>query len=333
MSTPPGFHVQLRPSGHRFQAAESRSVLQAGLDAGFSLPYSCRTGHCRSCRARVVSGRVDHAATPLNYLTPEQRDKGYALLCQARPLSDLELLVDELTLERIQPREMPCRVRRIRRLAPDVAALDLRLPMNENFRFAAGQFVDVLLADGRTRSYSMATVPKAQGVIDLEIHVRHVPGGLFTDRVFGSLREGELLRLRGPLGSFHLREDSDRPIVFLASGTGIAPILSMIGDAALRASNRSMRLYWGGRREADLYLPAPPGVPFVPVLSEQEGPGRTGFVHAAVMQDLPDLSGHDVYACGAPAMVEAARRDFIGRCGLPEQQFFADAFLTQADLP
>jgi CDP-4-dehydro-6-deoxyglucose reductase, E3 len=332
MPIQPSFQVQLRPSGHHFDAAEGRSVLQAGLDAGFSLPYSCRTGHCRSCRARVVSGRVDHAATPLNYLTPEQREKGFALLCQARALSNLELQVEELTLERIQPRDMPCRVRRIRRLARDVAALDLRLPMNENFRFAAGQFVDVLLADGQTRSYSMATVPKAQGVIDLEIHVRHVPGGLFTDHVFASLKEGELLRLRGPLGSFYLREDSERPIVFLASGTGIAPILSMIGEATRRGLTRPMALYWGGRREADLYLPAPPGLPFVPVLSEQDWAGRTGFVHEAVMQDLPDLSGHDVYACGAPAMVEAARRDFIGRCGLPENRFFADAFLTQADL-
>lgn len=332
MSNQPSFQVQLRPSGHRFEAAGGQSILQSGLAAGFSLPYSCRTGHCRSCRAQVVSGLVEHGATPLNYLTPEQRANGLVLLCQARACSDLEIAVEELTVERVQPREMPCRVRRITRLASDVAVLDLRLPLNENFRFAAGQFVDVLLPNGQTRSYSIATVPKAEGVIDLQLHVRHVPGGLFTDRVFGSLKEGDLLRLRGPLGSFYWREDSDRPVVLLATGTGVAPIISMIGHAQQNQSQRPMVMYWGGRREADLYLEPPPGVRFVPVLSAQAWPGRIGYVHEAVMQDLPDLSGHDVFACGAPAMVEAARREFVNRCGLTEQRFFSDAFYTQADI-
>jgi CDP-4-dehydro-6-deoxyglucose reductase len=238
---------------------------------------------------------------------------------------------------------VPCRVKTIDRPTADVAVIEVRLPMNENFLFAAGQYIDMLLKDGRRRSYSIATAPSAEGVTVLELHIRHVPGGAFTDHVFGALKVGEILRFEGPLGTFFLREDSHKPIVLLASGTGFAPIKSIVEYARMRGIRRPMTLYWGARVRADLYRHALaeqwaaeiPDFRYIPVLSEPTAAdawtGRTGFVHEAVMQDLPDLSGHQVYACGAPVMVDAARRDFTARCGLSEAEFFADSFITEAD--
>jgi CDP-4-dehydro-6-deoxyglucose reductase len=242
----------------------------------------------------------------------------------------------------IRPRKIPCRVERLDRPAPDVAVLGLRLPANENFRFVAGQYIDFLLKDGKRRSYSIANPPKPEGVTALELHVRHTPGGLFTEQVFGTLKVRDLLRFEGPLGTFYLREESDKPIVMVASGTGFAPIKAICEYALDKKLARPITLYWGCRAKRDLYmLEAPaawqgPSLKFIPVLSdptpECRWTGRTGFVHRAVMEDFPDLSGHQVYACGAPVMVEAARRDFSDKCGLPPEEFYADSFLTAADL-
>jgi CDP-4-dehydro-6-deoxyglucose reductase, E3 len=334
--------VTLKPSGHSFEVTEGQSILQAGLDAGFMMPYSCRTGVCRTCRGTLREGKVDYGAVHPTYLPDSDKAKGYALLCQAKPLSDVIVEVHELTgMAGIRPRLIPCRVEKIERPAPDVAILDLRLPMNENFRFLAGQYIDILLKDAKRRSYSIANPPRPEGVTALQVHVRHTPGGLFTDRVFSTLKERELLRFEGPLGTFFLREESDRPIVMVASGTGFAPIKAMCENALERGMKRPITLYWGCRAKRDLYLLDVPaswkheGFKFIPVLSdptpECQWTGRTGFVHRAVMQDFPHLSGVQVYACGAPVMVDAARRDFVAQCSLPAEEFFADSFLTEAD--
>jgi CDP-4-dehydro-6-deoxyglucose reductase len=341
------FHVTLQPSGHSFEADPARNILRSGLEAGFSLPYSCRASGCATCKARIVSGAVDHGTSSETYLPQSMRDQGMALLCQAKPLTDLVIEIKELTLHLAKPKVIPCRVRRMQRLSPDVMLLQLRMPYNENMLFAAGQYIDLLFEDGRRRSYSIALAPMlAGGMMDIELHIRHSPGGLFTDRVFSSLKPGELLRFEGPLGTFYLREDSTKPIVFLASGTGFGPIKAMIEYALKRKmlETRPMALYWGCRSKQDLYMLGmpqrwsqdTPNFIFVPVLSDplpaDAWVGRRGFVHRAVMEDFPDLAGHQVYACGAPAMVDAARRDFTSRCGLPPQEFFADSFLTEAEL-
>jgi CDP-4-dehydro-6-deoxyglucose reductase len=213
--------------------------------------------------------------------------------------------------------------------------------------FAAGQYVDFLLDGGKRRSYSIATAPALEGgMMDIDLHIRHTPGGLFTDRVFSSLKVGEILRFEGPLGTFYIREESSKPIIFLASGVGFGPIKAMIEYALRRrpSAMRPMALYWGCRTRRDLYMMAlpekwaadNPGFDFVPVLSdalpEDQWRGRTGFVHRAVMEDFPDLSGHQLYACGAPVMVDAARRDFTTMRGLPAEEFFADSFFTEAEL-
>ncbi len=325
--------VTLQPSGHSFEVPEGQNVVQAGLAAGFMLPYSCRAGVCRTCRGTIREGKVDYGAVHATYLPESDKAKGLALLCQAKPLTDLVVEVREV--QGVRPRIIPCRVERLEKPAPDVAVIGLRLPMNENFRFLAGQYIDFLLKDGKRRSFSLATRPDPAGVTALETHVRHTPGGVFTDHVFGKLKVRDLLRFEGPLGSFYLREDSSKPIVMLASGTGFAPIKAICEYALEKKIARPITLYWGGRLKRDLYMleaaSAWPHVKFVPVLSDEKWEGRTGFVHRAVMEDFPDMSGVQVYACGAPIVVESARRDFSAQCKLPPDEFYADSFLTEAD--
>lgn len=337
--------VTLMPSGHRFEVPEGQRILQAGLAAGNFMPYSCKQGVCISCKGRIVEGTIDYGEPHPAYFKDEDRAAGYALLCQASPLSDCVIEVKELEgLTGIVPKMVPCRVTELTPLAHDVMLLRVRLPMNENMMFVAGQYVDFLMKDGSRRSYSIAMPHTVEGVRSLEFHIRHLPGGAFTDKLFGGgVKVGEVLRFEGPLGSFHL-QDTTKPAVFVASGTGFGPIKAMLEFAVKRGDARPMTLYWGCRSKRDLYqidLPreweqALPNFRYVPVLSdaapEDAWTGRTGFVHEAVMQDLPDLSGHQVYACGAPVMVDAARADFTTRCGLPEAEFFADSFLTAADI-
>jgi CDP-4-dehydro-6-deoxyglucose reductase, E3 len=334
--------VTLQPSGHGFEVPEGKNILQAGLDAGFSMPYSCRTGTCKTCRGTIREGKVDYGFTHPNYLPDSDKAKGYALLCSATPLTDCVIEVRELEgLAGIKPRLSPCRVTKIDKPAPDVAVVGLRLPSNENMLFLAGQYIDFLLKDGKRRSYSIASKPTPEGVTQVELHIRHTPGGAFTEHVFGAMKEKDILRFEGPLGTFYLRGDSDKPIVMVASGTGFAPIKAMCEVALEKGMKRPITLYWGCRSKRDLYMlgvPSAwqhPNLRFVPVLSdptpECAWTGRTGFVHRAVMEDFPDLSGHQVYACGAPVMVDAARADFSAKCKLPAEEFFADSFLTEAD--
>lgn len=336
--------VTLMPSGHRFEVADGMGILAAGLAAGNFMPYSCKQGVCNSCKGRIVEGRVDYGDVHPAYFKDHDRAAGMALLCQAKPLTDCVIEVKELEgLAGITPKIVPCRVTEITPMAHDVMLLKVRLPMNENMLFVAGQFVEFLFKDGVKRSYSIAMPHAVEGVRTLEFHIRHLPGGAFTDRLFsGGVKVGEVMRFNGPQGSFYLRE-SMKPAVFVASGTGFGPIKAMLEFAARRADARPMTLYWGCRSKRDLYmLDAPrawesalPHFRYVPVLSEplpeDAWNGRTGLVHQAVMQDFPDLSAHQVYACGAPVMVESARRDFIAQCALPEDEFFADSFLTAAD--
>ena len=239
-------------------------------------------------------------------------------------------------------RRLPCRVQQLEKVADDVMIVRLKLPANERLQFLAGQYIDFLLKGGERRSFSMANAPHADELI--ELHIRHVAGGSFTEHVFRKMKEREILRLEGPLGSFFLREDSAKPALFVASGTGFAPIKSIIESAFHRGVARPMTLYWGCRRPKDLYLNALPekwarehaNFRYVPVVSEARPEdawtGRTGFVHRAVMEDVPDLSPYQVYACGVPVMVDSAQRDFTTLCALPEDEFYADSSTTQADL-
>ncbi|MBV6475280.1 MAG: CDP-6-deoxy-delta-3,4-glucoseen reductase [Rhodocyclaceae bacterium] len=334
--------VTIESSGHQFDVEPGNTILRAALAAGIGLPYGCRNGACGACKGRVVSGQVDRGLYSEGALSGAELGKGYALFCCARPLSDLVIESREVDAVRDIPvKTLPARVQKMARLAPDVMLLQLKLPASERLQFLAGQYIDILLKGGRRRSFSIANAPETDEC--LELHVRRVPGGHFTTHVFETMKERDLLRLEGPHGGFHLREDGAKPVILLAGGTGFAPVKAMVEHAFHRQSLRPMTLYWGARDRAGLYLhelaegwaAGRAGFDYVPVLSEPAAgdgwPGRTGLVHRAVMADFPDLSGHRVYACGAPAMIEAARSDLIGGCGLKEEDFFADSFTFATD--
>ncbi|GIX52607.1 CDP-6-deoxy-delta-3,4-glucoseen reductase [Sphaerotilus sulfidivorans] len=335
------FTVTVQPSGRQFEVARDEVMLPAAIRQGIGLPYGCKDGACGSCKSRLLEGRVIHGAHQLKALSAEEEAAGLILSCCATPQTDCVVESRQVTAaDQFPVLKMPTRVMSIQRPAADVAVLKLQLPANQSFQYHAGQYVEFILRDGARRSYSMASAPElAQGV--MELHIRHMPGGRFTDHVFGAMKEKEILRMEGPFGTFFLREDSARPVVMLASGTGFAPIKALIEHMEAKGLTRPTVLYWGARKAADLYLrdwaeaaaARLPWLRFVPVLSEPDAgwDGRTGFVHQAVMVDLPDLSGYQVYACGAPVMVQSAQRDFVAACGLPEEEFFADAFTSEAD--
>ncbi|MGV7208866.1 CDP-6-deoxy-delta-3,4-glucoseen reductase [Oxalobacteraceae bacterium A2-2] len=337
------FHITVQPSGRQFSCDEDETVLAAAMRAGVGLPYGCKNGACSSCKGKVLSGSVTHKSHQERALSKDEEAAGQALFCCATPHSDLVIEAREVAGSDEYPvRKMPTRVSSIEKVAPDVVVLTLQLPANESLKYRAGQYIEFMLRDGKRRSYSMATAPDSGQ--PLSLHIRHLPGGLFTDQVFTTMKERDILRFEGPLGTFFVRDDSDKPMVLLASGTGFAPIKAIVEHLKAQQSTRPMTLYWGGRRPQDLYMDALcrqweselPNFRYVPVVSaalpEDQWQGRTGFVHQAVMDDLPDLSGHQVYACGAPIVVESAKRDFTARCGLPDEEFYADAFTTEADL-
>ncbi|APW43728.1 CDP-6-deoxy-delta-3,4-glucoseen reductase [Rhodoferax saidenbachensis] len=336
------YSVTVQPSGRVFSVDAGESVLAAGIRSGVGLPYGCKDGACGSCKCKKLSGTVIHTNHQTKALSPQEEADGYVLTCCAQPQTDVVLESRQVTeLGALPIKRMPTRVTTLQRLSDDVMVLQLQLPANDTFAYRAGQYIEFILRDGARRSYSMANAPhNGPGV---ELHIRHMPGGKFTDHVFGAMKEKEILRVEGPYGSFFLREDSDKPIILLASGTGFAPVKALLEQLQHLNSTRPVTLYWGGRRPADLYmdawlraqLPAMPHLRYVPVVSnalpDDQWTGRTGFVHRAVLQDFADLSGHQVYACGAPIVVESAKADFCATGGLPEEEFFADAFTSEAD--
>ncbi|HET7922930.1 MAG TPA: CDP-6-deoxy-delta-3,4-glucoseen reductase [Gammaproteobacteria bacterium] len=328
--------VRLKPSDRQFDVSDGETVLVAALRQGIKLPYGCRTGSCGTCRAHVRAGGFSYPDGEPLALTALEMRHGEVLLCRAVPESDLEIEAQEVAeLSALKVRTFPCRIARMTPLAHDVMAVYLKLPAVSRLDFLPGQYVDVMMADGHRRSFSLANPPHDSKL--LELHVRHVPGGQFTTEVFSRLHEGALLRLQGPLGRFFLREDTARPVLMVAGGTGFAPVKAMLREVWEQGPRRDIRFYWGARARRDLYADAAlrewaareSGFRYVPVLSEPRPEdawaGRTGWVHDAVLADLPDLSGFDIYLSGPPPMVEAALRAFPGR-GAKPARLFSDAF-------
>jgi len=330
------YRIHIEPSGHAFTAQADESVLDAALEHGLALPYGCRNGACRSCKGRVLEGEVHYPERDPPALTPFDTAQGFALLCMARAKTDLRVEVEEIDSEQdIIVRNLPCRVVAKQWLAHDVIGLELALPASERLQYLPGQYLDILLRDGRRRAFSIANAPRADD--RLELQIRHVPGGAFSDYVFEHLKERALLRLRGPLGSFYLRRKDPRPVILMAGGTGFAPIKAIIEGALASGFDEPMHLYWGARAERDLYMheracawaAEHAGFEYVPVLSEPQTEnawaGRTGFVHQAVLADFPDLSDYAVYASGPPVMITAAREHFVAR-GLDVGRLHSDSF-------
>lgn len=334
--TEKSFTVRIEPSGHEFVVAAGETILDAALKAGFTLPYSCRNGSCGACKGKVLRGSVDYGVYEDKALSVDERGAGNALFCQAQPLSDVVIEAKEVAIAPgIAIKMLPARVVKMERVAHDVMVLSLRLPANQEFKFVAGQYIDILLKDGQRRSFSLANPPEQTEA--LQLHVRHVPGGAFTGHVFTEMKEKDLLRFRGPLGIFFLREESPRPIIFIAGGTGFAPINALLEHAFAVGIARPMHLYWGARRPGDLYMHeraqawtnTHPHFRYTPVLSHVEAvdawPGRRGWVHEAVLADYPQLSSHDVYASGPPPLIDAVRTE-LARHGLPRDRLYFDSF-------
>lgn len=329
-------NVTIQNSGHQFQVRPSQTVLEAAIEAGINLPYGCRNGACGACKGKVISGKVMHDDYQCSAMTDAELSAGQALFCCARPLEDLVIECRELSgVNGIKPRILPVRVQKKEQLSGDVMVLFLQLPASERLQFVAGQYLEFILKDGKRRAFSIANAPHDDALI--ELHLRLVPGGQFTQHVFEEMPEKAILRIEAPLGTFYLREESTKPIIFVAGGTGFAPIKGIIEHMIHLDMQREIVLYRGGRLQSDLYMNELsqrwaeflPNLRYIPVLSEEPADsgwqGRTGLVHEAVLADYPDLSEHQAYVCGAPGMVEIAHKTFVEQ-GLPADEFFSDAF-------
>ncbi len=338
----PSYRVQLMPGEREFASSVDETVLSAALAAGLNLPHSCKSGHCASCRARLVSGRTHYPrGRPLG-LTPAEEAAGYVLLCQARALTDLVVEARRIcAVEQVEIKTLPARIARLERLGTDVMRVMLRLPAVEPLKFLPGQYLDILLDGGRRRSFSIASPPHDSELI--ELHVRLAPGGGFTEWLFRQAQVGTLLKIEGPIGQF-VYQDTDRPMLLIAGGSGFAPLKSILRHALERRllgmphAARALRLFWGVRTAADLYewatveswIARHPELSFTPVLSEPQNPAELakaprGWVHEAVLAAGLDLAAHDIYAAGPPAMIEAIRAAFPRAGALPERLFF-DSF-------
>ena len=326
--------VTVQPSGHTFEVRPSQTVLEAAIEAGINLPYGCRNGACGSCKGKVLQGDVMHDDYQGSAMSDAELAAGNALFCCARPQTDLTIECREVAgLNGIKPRILPARVQLMEKLTSDVMALHLKLPSTEKLQFLAGQYIEFLLKDGKRRAFSLANAPHDDSA--LQLHIRLVEDGQFTQYVFNELQEKAIMRIEAPFGSFYLREDSQKPIIFVVGGTGFAPVKGMIEHMLYSNINREVILYRGGRTAQDLYMnelcekwvEMMPNITYVPVVNEPDAAwqGRTGLVHQAVLDDFADLASYQVYCCGAPGMVDIAHKTFVEQ-GLPADEFFSDAF-------
>lgn len=329
------YQITIKPSGHVYQAKAYETVLESAIEAGFNIPYGCRNGACGSCKGTILSGEVDYGEYARSALTEDEKQQGMALFCCARPLSDLTIECREIIIGAIPPRILPARVEQKKQLSHDVMALYLKLPSSERLQFFAGQYIEFILKDGKRRAFSLANAPHVDNM--LEFHLRLIPGGVFTEYVFKEMPDKAIMRFEGPFGSFYYRDNSQKPMIMVAGGTGFAPIKGIVEHMLHNNIQREVVIYWGARAREDLYMPELPeawaaqhaNIRFIPVLSdakpEDNWQGRTGLVHQAVLDDIADLSAYEVYCCGAPAMVEVAHTSFRA-AGLPEDAFYSDAF-------
>ncbi len=326
------YNVRVKPSGIEYTVSENDTLLDAAISSGIYLEHSCLSGSCGLCKARLVNGSVKSEKVSDSVLSEEEVSQGYILTCQSKPKSDIEIEAAYYPLlDGIKRSIQPCKVDSLSFPCEDIAILKLRLPPTARFRYVPGQYIQLII-QGERRSYSIAN---SMAVSDgIELHVRYVGGGLFSEKIFTELKAEQLLRLEGPLGTFFVRESSS-PVIFLAGGTGFAPVKAMVEDLLLNETTRDIYVYWGMRKLDQLYSDLPKSwfssgniKSFVPVFSDEENcKERVGNVHAAVLEDFQDLSGFEVYACGSPEMIEVAKREFLEK-GLSESDFYADAFLA-----
>jgi CDP-4-dehydro-6-deoxyglucose reductase len=332
----PLHHVTLLPEGRTFSVRPSESILDAALNVGIHLPHSCKGGSCSSCRAKITSGSIHYPFGQPIGITAEEVKEGYALLCEARPTSNVSVNIRQIRLaDDIQIKDLPCRIARKELLAADVMALYLQLPAIETFHYLPGQYLDVMLPGERRRSFSIASPPHDSR--PLELHVRRAPGGEFTQRVFADLEERSLLRIEGPLGQFGYQHDAKTPALLVGGGTGFAPLKAILRHVLEKGLTRSLHLFWGARTLADLYehervlewTNTYPNLRYTPVLSnldpDASWQGRRGLVHESVLDAYPDMTDVEIYTSGPPALVEAIKSGGLQR-GLARERLHFDSF-------
>ena len=335
------YSVRIESSDHIFQVDEGEPILDAALRQSINLPYGCRGGACGACAGQLREGNMSYPDGLPKGLSEEEHNKGYVLFCKAVAESDLVIASKEVqATAEIPVKILPCRIHEKQKVNHDVCVIKLLLPKTERLQFFAGQYINFLLKNGKHRSFSLANAPHDDEYI--ELHIKHVPNGEFTTEVFDDLKEKDMLRFEGPLGSFYLRENSERPIILMAGGTGFAPHKGMIEHALKVGLERPIHLYWGVRTKEDLYMhdlaeswtKQNPLIRYTPVLSnpkkEDNWSGRTGYVHTAIMEDYADLSQHEIYGSGSPAMVYAGRDEFV-KNNMDLDHYFSDAFEFQND--
>lgn len=333
--------IRIASSGREFSARSGETILTAALRQGIVLPYSCKNGTCASCKCQLIDGRISYPFNPPAALTESDLASGQALACQAVAENDVVIDAREITqVADIPVRRLPARVESLASFTDDIKRIRLKLPRAGRLQFLAGQYIDILLPGGKRRAFSIASPPSQADFI--ELHIKHVDGGGFTGHVFSDMQEKEILRIEGPLGTFFVRRKSTRPVIMMGGGTGFAPLKAMIEELEDSGDDRPIQLFWGARQEADLYArkliaewqDRRENFHFTPVLVEPPPGwnGEHGNVHHAVLQANPDLSAHDVYMSGPPAMVHAARRAFL-QAGVAENHLFYDSFDFAPDVP
>ncbi len=332
------FSIKVLPSGHEFSANPDETILEAALRNGLAFPYGCRGGACGACIGQIVSGEIRYDDEPMG-LSEAQASIGMSLFCVAKPVTDLTIEIHEIgAVEEIPVKKLPTKVAKLEKLNDEVMALFLKLPESERLQYLAGQYVDFMMPDGRKRAFSIANAPHHDDL--LEFHIRRIKGGEFTAHIFDGMKEGDIVRIEGPKGSFFLREDSEQPIILLATGTGFGPVKAIIEHMVAEQSSRAVYLYWGARNRDGLYADALvrewesrfPNIRYRPVLSQPDADwdGRKGHVQEALLADFENLSGFEVYACGHPDMVYSARDAAVAR-GVDPEHCYSDAFSWASD--
>ncbi|MCW8935181.1 MAG: CDP-6-deoxy-delta-3,4-glucoseen reductase [Gammaproteobacteria bacterium] len=332
--------VTVHPSGHQFDVDEGESILDAAMRQNIDLPYGCRGGACGACAGFVIKGEVYYDEEPIA-LDDDMKTNHQALFCLGKTRQDLEISIDEIQgLAPLEIKQLGCHVSSKDRLCHDVIGLKIKLDNNERLQYHAGQYLEFILKDGKHRAFSIANAPHNDDL--LELHIRHVDGGLFTDFLFESMPENSSLQMQGPLGNFYLREDRHRPIIMVGGGTGFGPLKAMIEHIEHVGFDQPIYLFMGVRALRDLYmkdmanqwLKNNSNLSFIPVLSEpmkeDDWLGESGFVHQAVANKFPELSAFDIYISGPPPMVNAAVELFIKQ-GASKDNMFSDAFEYSAD--
>ncbi|WP_243788755.1 FAD-binding oxidoreductase [Saccharopolyspora gloriosae] len=335
--------IRFEPVDIEIEADEGETVLDAAFRQGVMLMHGCKEGQCSACKSFLLDGDVQMGRYSTFALADYESDEGYVLLCRSHAYSDLDIELlnydEDMIRAGLPVVTVQTEVSAVEELTHDISLLRLAVTGDDEFKFHPGQYVDVTIPGGdEHRSFSMANLPRTSGS-EVEFIIKRYPGGKFSGLLESELRPGVPLSINGPYGTFTLRASSDRRIVLLAGGAGMAPILALLRQIAAKDDfDREVVFYYGARTERDLFMLDEiaelggriPGFGFVPVLSDEEWSGARGMVTAVAAEREASLADCDVYLCGPPPMIDAGLAVLEER-GVPQEQIFYDKFTVSAE--